>query len=209
MQRSKFPTVNVNLTPCGCPKYPNGAHYSTACAGLPVQVPCEIPPSIGPWTIELGGQKVRINLTTRGSSWEDSMIDSVDLHPEHGRDFADDNEAGEAMGQARVRWAGVVASICEPGVYQLEELRDLRRQLYPKIAIMARAEREAYAAQAVADSLLDGVYFLPSECHKDPVPRAAWELAQSSVDRQALSMPSALRLAAYVNKVIETMGVLP
>jgi hypothetical protein len=233
------PTINVNLAPCVCggplPRlltegpdvHPGG------CPGAPILIPCPIPRSVtvkvplGACQCRIAGRRalieflgagdsfpgginawhdfdcparpVKASCSISGSTWEESEVVDVDNpHENDGRWGAESGDAFRtALSACNDRWALFKALVLGhtdlsqwltgPKVLELLTQRDT---VYAALADMARAEQVAYEAQnAVSMVCGRGV----SAYHRT----AAHE------------RPSAHWLAAYVERLLEQVEVLP
>lgn len=222
-----IPTVNVNLTQCSCgltPTYRNesAAHRTssgTLCPGAPILIACRIPRSVvfnvvlGECTCEgpqdSGGDRyrpeivrhaalcpaspVKVACSISGKTWEESEVTDYELR---------ENVLApvEAMLTAsRDRWALVKALVLGQhgccAQHMPDPLREQRNAVFSALADMARGE----AISATAQQALDGMIAPSIQCN----------MGLSRLQPRPEIRPSALWLAAYVEHLIERVGVLP
>lgn len=209
------PMVNVNLGACRCgsthPAWGRQPHTSW-CNGKPVLIPCPLPRSVtlqvalGECTCPTGGRPpeghwrycparpVKVSCSISGKTWEESEVDDVE--------FPDAIETDPAGGPARValeaacraRWALVKALVL--GLYPTcgnedvpQEIFEQRDTVFAALAEMAKAE----AALAVA---------------WEACPKALQKRAHPGSLRNE-QRPSRWMLAAYVEHLVEQVGVMP
>lgn len=203
------PTVNVNLKSCSCE--PGTAKEWTECSAAPVLIPCPIPRSVTfevqvrdcghkeghpitcPWPV---GYVVKVSCSISGETWEESEVADVE---KRGDQWLDQFEEGAALRICRERWALVKALLLHHGevsghtVFTPESLPLLQQRdaVFSALSDMARAEEAAMAAQQRVDEAF------PSDRYA----------RQGDTDHRAV-WPSVNRLARYVERLVEQVGVM-
>lgn len=200
------PSVNVTLGP-----------------GAPVLIPCPLPRSVT-FTVRLGeclkacsprgftpghisgcpGQLIRVSGSISGKTWEESEVTDLDVP---GR-LAGTNAGADLWRAFRERWALVKALVLGHTAWDytmspakaiplatITAMLAQRDAVYAALADMALAERAAEPAHAAIDELLPASLQCRNGLNRlSPPPHAR---------------PSATWLAAYIEHLIEQVGVLP
>jgi hypothetical protein len=213
------PAINVNMKPCMCAARAHhqsitltGRHFEE-CSGSPVLIPCPIPRSVK-FEVVLGGCKtpgacslprpmfqattqhistcparpVRVSCSVSGSTWEESYLSFVE------------RSDGDAIGPefdrvdslCRERWALVKALVLRqqgfvaPAPDHIVELHAQRDAVFAALADMVRHEKGLEEAAQSAAKAMGG-----------------------EGDMSGAVVASAEFLAAYVERLIEQVSVLP
>lgn len=222
------PVVNVNLTPCDCDgPHPGitgstGAHAND-CATRPVLVPCPIPRSftvvvrLGECACPVSTWRKNAATRTAGSAhdtscparpisvacsisgtWAESEVTDGYTDTTSGQLAALERE----LSACRARWALVKALVTGQDMSALDlearhvgtfEMFAQRDAVFAALTDMVRAEDLAFAAQIALDKAM-GLKRNVTPFHRPDSEREAW--------------PSAAFLAAYVERLIEQVGVL-
>ena len=205
------PTINVNLTPCGCPVSDHEAvsHHHTCAVANPIRIPCPIPRSVT-FEVRLGecrcgsvtlrtsrppserahahdcpARPIRASCSISGKTWEESAI--IDCERADGGPLPAQSIVDE-------RWALVKALVLgehplgfdsKSEAERIDALTSQRDAVYAALADMARAE--SVIIQRLPD--IDRVYT-----------NMRRRLYRGSI--------AADELAAYVEHLIEQIGVL-
>lgn len=221
------PTLNVNLAPCRCgladraPTYPPTPHQDH-CPAKPIPIPCHIPRSVT-FTVVLGecacfkrnyvdsdsarlghsdgcpARPIRVACSIGGKTWEDSHVEDCEASNGGWACICTGAGRGEHSAPchgmaASERWALVKALVLgrhdvdstdEDILRAWDRLFAQRDAVYAALADMARAEQMIQRSE--------------QECAK--------HLPRTSVDRIGPS-PAGSWLAAYVERLIEQVGVL-
>lgn len=220
------PAINVNLKPCAdwCPVTHTIRHtrHDTHCPGAPVLIPLPIPRSVtfqvalGACECTTGGldtmphdddcpaRPVRVSCSVSGDgTWAESEVDDVWQNVQNAKGWIVDAEDADpsALAIARERWALVKALVLNvwpvPSAHAavVEFIRQ-RDAVFSALADMARAEDAAVAAQGRLDAVL----------------RPGWHARHrpdSHLPAAGLERPSRMGLAAYVERLIEQVWVMP
>lgn len=212
--------VNVNLQKCTCHylrTFGAAGHYAD-CPGTPVLIPCPVPrgvtfevrlgectspgactrpaPMFMPCTNHLSScpaRLVRVSCSISGKTWEESEVTECEVFHE-GRETS----PADMLRVCRDRWGWLKSAMLGHSLTDcpdiVQALRRQRDSVFAALADMARAEEAAYAAE-VAWGMAMKRPARDEVRHPDP-----------SFDANVL--PSQRRLSAYVERLIEQVGVL-
>lgn len=226
-----IPEINVNLEhqcPSWCPKTHDGSHdveHAASCYARPVLIPCPIPRSVT-FEVALGecvcpanggrgaaswnpppaclptcpARPIRVSCSISGETWAESEAENPEVQ---GREWASGRERLAALAACRERWALVKAVLSgiraasyfterSPLFKRRETLFAQRDAVFAALCEMAQAELAAWEAQKNLVGLLPANVPTQSGGHAVLAGRE----------------PSAYFLAAYVEHLIEQVGVL-
>jgi hypothetical protein len=221
----KTPTLNVNLKPCDCLSYTKteGTHM-TDCASTPILIPCPIPRSVtfevmlgectcaareaismgryshrvvphDPTNAACPAKPLKVSCSISGKTWGVSFVSDVEVRGVPGRAIQHIGAAGErwalvkalVLGNPLTAYAGWVGQSLTP----VRALFAQRDAVFSALADMARAEETAFRAQIAVDSEIPRHRSLGIGHAVEPDQR-----------------PSSVRLAAYVERLVEQVQVL-
>lgn len=215
------PAVNVNLKPCSspvlCAEMPaSDTGHLLTCAAAPILLPCPLPRSVtlevrwgectrDPFICDLPqhgttcpARPIRVSCSISGKTWAES--EPFDMHQPDGGYLVD----AKTQTLIRERWALVKALVLGYSAWDyamshakavplatITAMLAQRDTVFSALADMARAEEAAFAAQERAEKAY-------------PYHR----LGRVGDGSHAGPRPSRARLAAYVEFLVEQVGVL-
>lgn len=225
------PTLNVNLRQCTCghdrcpPDGPDacGVGHVWACKACPVLIPCPIPRSVtfsfSPWNCSpacsstatmpdgrirhrgfcAARSPIRVSCSISGKTWEESEVSDVDGIPPHPTQPV--IAEVQALLACRARWALVKALALGDSADTfggfLQRWPTADQLIYQRDAVFSALADKVRAEQADDSTTRHLIAVLPKLAHR------------SVSDATASDYLSTPALAAYVEHLIEQIGVMP